>query len=110
MCACEPGYELEADQRNCRGVSLSGCENLMLKVLSYYYYCLTNYYKMRVTYLKLIYTQISMNVRPTMEVALKSVSIDSVVISVDAGMVMISTLTTALAMARFVLFYLQTDN
>ena len=51
-----------------------------------------------------------MNVRPTMEVALKSVSIDSVVTSVDAGMVMISTLTTALAMARFVLFYLQADN
>ena len=45
-----------------------------------------------------------------MEVALKSVSIDSVVTSVDAGMVMISTLTTALAMARFVLFYLQADN
>ena len=47
-----------------------------------------------------------MNVRPTMEVALKSVSIDLVVTSADAEMDTISTLTTAPAMARFVLFYL----
>ena len=46
-----------------------------------------------------------MNVRPTMEVALKSVSIDSAVISVDAGMDMISTLTIALAMVVYVLYY-----
>ena len=68
----------------------------MLKVLSYF--CKL---QMRVTYQELIYTQISMNVRPTMEVVLKFVSIDSVATSADAGMVMISTLTTALAMVCF---------
>ena len=49
MCACEPGYELEADQRNCRGVSFWRRGSTKLKC------AWLGYYKIRVPYLNLIY-------------------------------------------------------